>query len=83
MIAPILDHENTITNELHNSAPLQFFQNWTTQMSLDHPNDDIIDTILLPQFTQEYHSPFIFASDGSHNSKAAKTSAASVLVATV
>ena len=79
-IAPVLENENITTNELHNSAPLQFFKNWTTQLSLDHPEDDTIDPILT-RFTKEYNSPFIFASDGSHNSKAGRTSAASVLVA--
>jgi len=79
-ISPVLEDENIITNELHNSAPLQFFKNWTTQLSLDHPDDENVDE-LLARFTTKYNSPLIFASDGSHNPKAGRTSAASVLVA--
>ena len=79
-IAPVLAHEDISTNDLHNSAPLHFFKTWTTNFSLDHPDDDTLHNIL-PFFTTQYNSPFIFASDGSHNPKAKQTSAASVLVA--
>ena len=54
--------------------------NWTTQLSLNHPEDENVDEILA-HFTTEYNSPLVFASDGSHNPKAGRTSAASVLVA--